>query len=238
MDKYTVLIAEDDRDIVNILKIYLESHGYCVIPAYDGAVAFELIQTKSIDLAIVDIMIPRIDGFTLTKQIRKIKDIPIMILTAKIDDNDKILGLNLGADDYLTKPFNPLEILARVNANLRRFYKLNRDQLEGRLNGYPSPPLSIGELELDLDMLTLKKNNREIPLTPIEYKLLVLMMKSPGRVYTKSQLCEAVYGELYDHYENAIMVHISHLRDKIEDDSKNPSYIKTIRGVGYKIENR
>ena len=228
---YTNLIAEDDADIVNILKLYLESSGYRVLTASDGEAAYRLIESEPVNLAIFDVMMPKLDGFTLTKYVRQIKNIPILILTAKVEDNDKILGLNIGADDYLTKPFNPLEIVARVGAHLRRSYALSNGAPETR----PSA-LALGELELDMDQYTLRKNGEEISLTPIEFKLLCFLMKSPGRVYTKSQLCEAVNGEYYENYENAIAVHISHLRDKIEDDPKNARYIKNIRGVGYKIE--
>lgn len=227
---YTVLVAEDDSDIVNILKLYLESSGYHVLTALDGESAYHLIETEKIHLAIFDIMMPKLDGFTLTKYVRQIRNIPILILTAKIESGDKILGLNLGADDYLTKPFDPLEVVARVNANIRRCYSLNENADQNSL------ALSLGELELDLEKYTLKKGGNEIPLTPIEFKLLAFLMKSPGRIYTKSQLCEAASGEYYEGYENSITVHISHLRDKIEDDPKDARYIKNIRGVGYKIE--
>ena len=228
---YTILIAEDDVDIINILKLYLESSGYRVLTAPNGEEAYRLIKSEPVDLAIFDVMMPKLDGFTLTKYVRQIKNIPILILTAKVEDNDKILGLNIGADNYLTKPFNPLEIVARVGAHLRRSYALNNGAPETR----PSA-LAPGESALDMDQYTLPKNGEEISLTPIEFKLLCFLMKSPGRVYTKSQLCEAVNGEYYENYENAIAVHISHLRDKIEDDPKNACYIKNIRGVGYKIE--
>ena len=226
---YTVLIAEDDSDIVNILRLYLEGSGYRVLTAADGESAYRLIETEEVHLAIFDVMMPKIDGFTLTKYVRQIRNIPILILTARVEDNDKILGLNLGADDYLTKPFNPVEVVARVNANLRRSYALNNA-------GGGSSVITLCELEMDTEQFTLRKNGREIPLTPIEFKLLCHMMKSPGLVFTKSQLCEAVNGEYYENYENTISVHISHLRDKIEDPSSGVRYIKNIRGVGYKIE--
>lgn len=230
--KYTILIAEDDEDILNILKLYLESSGYRVIAVSDGETAYRVIKEETIDLAIFDIMMPKMDGLTLTQRVRQIKSLPIIILTAKIEDNDKILGLNLGADDYLTKPFNPLEIVARANAHLRRSHTLNPfAATTENLN-----VLQLGELEVDTEKYTLTKNGKDIPLTPTEYKLLVFMMKSPGRVFTKSQLCEAVNGEFYENYENAITVHISNLRDKIEDDPKAPQFIKNVRGVGYKIE--
>lgn len=178
-------------------------------------------------------MMPKMDGFELTKKIREKYNIPIIILTAKTEDTDSILGLNLGADDYLTKPFNPLVIVARVAAQLRRFYNLGGTSTPSEQSGV----LCLGELELDIATLILKKRGKEIIITPNEFKLLSFMMKIPGRVYTKDQLCEAVNGEFYENYENAIMVHISHLREKIEDDPKNPQYIKNVRGIGYKIEN-
>lgn len=230
--KYKILIAEDEIDISNILKLYLESSGYEVIVAYDGEKAYKCLQENRIDLAIFDIMMPKIDGFTLIQKVRENNNIPIMILTAKIEDNDKILGLNLGADDYLTKPFNPLEIVARVNAHLRRSHTLNKYSSIAE----SSSILRVGSLILDTEKYIVKKDNCDIILTPTEYKLLALMMKNPNRVYTKSQLCEAVNGEFYENYENAITVHISNLRDKIEDDPKKPVFIKNVRGVGYKIE--
>lgn len=230
--KYTILIAEDDKDIQDLLKLYLESSGYRVLTADDGEIALSLIEKEPVNLAILDVMMPRMDGFVLTKKIRESKNIPILLLTARIEDNDKILGLNLGADDYLTKPFNPLEVMARVNANLRRFY-----QLGGDADADVRPAiLTLGELQLDTGTMMLQKNGEEIVLTPNEYKILRILMQSPGRVYTKSQLCEAVNGEFYENYENAIAVHISHLRDKIEDQPKNPRYIKNVRGIGYKVE--
>lgn len=229
--EYTVLIAEDDADIANILRLYLESSGYRVVTAPDGVCAYELLSREKVDLAILDVMMPEMDGFALTKKIRETMNLPILILTSKIDDNDKILGLNLGADDYLAKPFNPLEIVARVSANLRRFYRLNTGMEQG------ASLLRAGELELDTEKMTLKKSGVPVVLTPTEFKLLAFFMKSPGRVYTKSQLCEALNGEYYENYENSIMVHISHLRDKIEQHPKEPRYIVSVRGVGYKFEN-
>lgn len=230
--QYTILIAEDDNDIVKLLKLYLESSGYRVLTVDNGISAFECVLKEKIDLAVVDIMMPKMDGYELTKKIREVKNIPILILSAKNQDADKILGLNLGADDYMTKPFSPLEIVARVKANLRRFYNLNN----GTSMDQKSAEIIIGELTLDTEKLTLIKNGVEVFITPNEYRILALLMKSPGRVYTKSQICEAMNGELYDNYENVITVHISHLREKIESDSKNPRYIKNIRGLGYKIE--
>ncbi len=230
---YRILVAEDDVDIVRLVKLYLESSNYCVFIAFDGRSAFEIVKRENIDLALIDIMMPEMDGYELTKKIREIKNIPIVILSAKNDEKDKVLGLNLGADDYITKPFNPLEMVARVSANLRRFYDLNEQPKKEEVR---ANVLKIGDLLLDDDKMILTKSGKEIPLTPNEYKILVLLMESPGRVYTKSQICVAVNGEFYENYENAIAVHISHLRDKIEDDPHAPQYIRNIRGVGYKIE--
>lgn len=230
---HTILIAEDDQDITELVKLYLESSGYRVLTAPDGAAAYELIQTESIDLAVLDIMMPRMNGYELTKAIRSRSNMPIIILSAKNTDNDKILGLELGADDYLSKPFNPLEIIARVKANLRRFYELNP---------CTTPPavadtqLVAGPLTLDTSALTLTKNGVPIPLTPTEYKILACLMKAPGRIFTKVQLYESVNGAYFESDENTMMVHISKLRDKVEDDPKNPCLIKTVRGLGYKIE--
>lgn len=231
--KYTILVVEDDEDISNVLKLYLESSSYKVFIADNGANAFEITCREKIDMFLIDIMIPKIDGYELIKKIREINNMPIMILSAKNQDEDKILGLNIGADDYMTKPFNPLEVVARVQANIRRFYKLNitNDSLI-----QDNKKITIGELVLDTEQLTLYKNGKEIIITPNEYRILALLMKSPGRVYTKSQICEAINGEFYTNYEKTITVHISHIREKLEEDARNPQYIKNIRGVGYKFE--
>ena len=227
---FNILLAEDDEDIVKLLKLYLENEGYVVLWAKDGVEASEIFDKEKVDLALVDIMMPRMNGYELTKYIRKKSNIPIIILSAAQLDSDKILGLNLGADDYMVKPFNPLELIARINANLRRFYKLGnvKDADDGKIN--------IGELTLDTHMLTLEKKGVPINLTATEYKILVMLMKSPGRVFTKMQIYEEVNGDYYANDDNTMMVHISNLRDKIEDDPKNPRYSKTVRGLGYKIE--
>ncbi|MEG1929789.1 MAG: response regulator transcription factor [Anaerovorax sp.] len=229
---YTILIAEDDLDIVKLLKLYLESSGHEVIATDNGVEALELFEKNPIDLAVVDIMMPKMDGFQLIPKIRENYNIPILILSAKNQDTDKILGLNLGADDYLTKPFNPLEVVARVNANLRRFYDLNNPK-EGVVTG---EFLTVGELSLDTEKLQLYKNGTPIGITATEYKILVMLMKSPGKIYTKMQIYENINGAFFENDDNTMMVHVSNLRDKIEADPKNPQYIKTIRGLGYKIE--
>lgn len=231
---YKILIAEDEQDIAELLKLYLENEGYCVFWAGNGVEALKILEREDISLAVLDIMMPRMDGYELTRCIRETSNIPILILSARDKSNDKILGLNLGADDYMAKPFDPLEIVARVNSNLRRFYQLNTEKPK-REESYI---LKVGDLSLDTQTLVLKKKGEEVLLTPMEYKILALLMKKPGTIYTKVQIYESTSGEYFESDDNTIMVHISNLRDKIEDNPKNPRYIKTIRGVGYKIEDR
>lgn len=231
---YAILLAEDDKDIVELLKLYLEIEGFIIFSADNGVTAFEIMNHNKIDLAVLDIMMPKMNGYELTKKIRENSNIPIIILSAKNEDRDKILGLNIGADDYLTKPFNPLEIVARVKANLRRYYNLN-DNVMGVEIVEPSV-IEVGELSLHTQDFTLHKGGKEIPLTLTEYRILELLMKKPGRVYTKVQIYEYVNGEYYESDDNTLMVHISNLREKIEQDSRNPIYIKTVRGLGYKCE--
>lgn len=219
-----ILVAEDDADIRDLLRLYLESEGFSVICAKNGAVALELAETQHPELAIVDIMMPLLNGYQLTQSLRRVMNIPILMLSAKNQDNDKILGLNLGADDYMTKPFNPLEIVARVRALLRR-------SVNSAAN-----ILTVGELNLDISACSLTKDGQNIPLTPMEYKILLQLMRSPGRIFTKVQLYESISGEYFESDDNTMMVHISKLREKIEDDPKRPRYIITVRGLGYKIE--
>ncbi len=227
---FNILLAEDDEDIVKLLKLYLENEGYNTFWAKDGVEATEIFGREKIDLALVDIMMPRMNGYELTKFIRKKSNIPIIILSAAQLDSDKILGLNLGADDYMVKPFNPLELVARINANLRRFYKL------GNMQDEDDGKIVIGDLTLDTNTLTVEKKGVPVNLTATEYKILLMLMKSPGRVFTKMQIYEEVNGDYFATDDNTMMVHISNIRDKIEDDPKNPRYIKTLRGLGYKIE--
>ena len=220
----SILIAEDDGDIRDLLRLYLESEGYRVLEAADGAAALALARENMPDMAILDVMMPELNGYELTRALRKFSDIPILILSAKSQDNDKILGLNLGADDYITKPFNPVEIVARVKAQLRRATREN------------STTLTVGELSLDTATFQLTKNGQPIALTPMEYKILALLMRSPGRIFTKIQLYEGAVGNYFEGDDNTMMVHISKLREKIEDDPKDPRYIITVRGLGYKLE--
>lgn len=220
----SILIAEDDDDIRSLLRLYLKGEGYRVLEASDGAAALRLAREESPDMAVLDVMMPEMNGFELTQALRKYSDIPILILSAKSQDNDKILGLNLGADDYIAKPFNPVEIVARVKAQLRR------------ANRTTGSTLTVRDLTLDTASFQLWKDGRQILLTPMEYKILAMLMRSPGRIFTKIQLYEGAIGTYFEGDDNTMMVHISKLREKIEDDPKNPRYIITVRGLGYKIE--
>ena len=220
----SILIAEDDGDIRSLLRLYLESEGYRVLEAENGAKALALARESTPDMAILDVMMPELNGYELTRALRKFSDIPILILSAKSQDNDKILGLNLGADDYIAKPFNPVEIVARVKAQLRR---ASRES---------TSTLTVQDLALDTASFQLTKRGQSISLTPMEYKILALLMRSPGRIFTKIQLYEGAVGTYFEGDDNTMMVHISKLREKIEDDPKDPRYIITVRGLGYKIE--
>ncbi len=227
---YKILIAEDESDIIELLRLYLENAGFIVIGAADGIEALNIIESEHIDLAIFDIMMPRLDGYQLIRKVRENHNFPIMVLSAKNQDSDKILGLDLGADDYLTKPFNPLEIVARVKSALRRFYQLN-DNTQDQNSGI----IRVGEVTLNMVSMSAYKNGEEIQLTPTEFKILSLLMQNPGRVFTRTQIYESVMGEYYESDDNTIMVHISKIREKIEKDSKKPEYLLTVRGLGYKI---
>ena len=204
--QYTILIAEDDGDIVELLRLYLENSGYRVISADNGEKALELMKREHVDLALLDVMMPRMDGYELTRRIRQISNIPILILSARDQDYDRILGLNLGADDYLTKPFNPMEVAARIHSNLRRFYELGA---AAERCGTAGPRLTLGELCLDAGAMTVTKNGKQIFLTPTEYKILLKLMRSPGRVYTKAQIYESINGEFFENDDKTMMVHIS-----------------------------
>lgn len=232
MDNKTILIADDDKDIIEILKLYLENEGYTVMEAADGNIAWKIIKNNSIDIAVIDIMMPELDGFQLVKRIRTEYNFPVIVLSARGGDNDKILGLGLGADDYMAKPFNPLELVARVQAQMRRFYNLNNSSLK------KEEKVKIGDITLNKSSCILYRNNKEIGLTSTEYKIISYLMEQPGRVFTKGQIFEHVWGEYFEGDDNTIMVHISNIREKIEDDPKNPIYLKTIRGLGYRFEKK
>ena len=222
--KQKILIAEDEADIRNILKLYLESEGLEVVQAQDGEQALRMAQQEMPDLILLDVMMPNMDGFAVTQALRQYSQVPILILSARSQDADKILGLNLGADDYIAKPFNALEVVARVKAHLRR-------SQQGA-----AFVINVNGLSLNAETCTVTKEGTLLALTPTEYKLLSVFMRSPGRIFTKVQLSEAVNGEYFESDENTIMVHISKLRDKIEDNPRKPARLVTIRGLGYRFE--
>lgn len=222
-------MAEDEIDIRNLIKITLEDEGYSVITACDGIEALMILKETPVNLAILDIMMPRLDGFNLLRKIRENSTIPVIFLTARTDDLDKVLGLELGADDYIAKPFSMSELIARVRAQLRRNNEYMLPKQENKTL------LQYGDLTIDKESCCAYKNNEQIELNAKEYKLLLHLMENPERVFTKKQLYNAVWDDDYYYDDNTIMVHISHLRNKIETDSQNPEYIKTIRGLGYKL---
>ena len=229
-----VLICDDEREILEVLELYLTQEGYSVIKAYDGQEALQKVyENKDLSLAILDVMMPKVDGNILVRKIREIYSIPIIMLSAKNQDSDKILALNLGADDYITKPFNPLEVVARVNAQIRRLYKLNG--LEGVSK---NNVIKIGDVELDSYNIKVIVRGEEKELTSMEFGILKYLMENTGRILTKNQIFQTVWKEEYLFADNTIMVHISRLRDKIEADSRNPEYLKTVRGLGYKFEKK
>ncbi|MGH0612523.1 response regulator transcription factor [Bacillus cereus] len=228
--KKNILIVDDDKDIIDLLKLFLEMENFFVVEASNGEVALKCLEENHIDLAIVDIMMPKMDGYQLIKKIRETLQFPILILSAKSQEVDKIIGLGIGADDFITKPFSALEIIARVQAHLRRSYEFNDKAVEGK-----EKQIHIGDLVLDHHSCTLYKSSESISLSATEYKILTLFMEEPGRIFTKKQIFESVWSDYYCADDNTIMVHISRLREKLEDSPKNPVYIKTIRGLGYRF---
>lgn len=224
---YTILIADDETEIRELLRLYLEKDGYHVLEAADGQSALSLLEQEEIDMALLDIMMPKVDGYHVLKKLRESSNIPVMILSAKDRDSDKILGLDLGADDYLAKPFNPMEAMARINSNIRRFYSLGA-------KGEKVKQLEVKDLRLDTEECVVYRNGSPIDLTSVEYKLLRMFMEYPGKVFTKQQVYENVWGEEYAIADNNIMVCISRLRAKLSEDGS--AYIKTIRGLGYRME--
>ena len=227
---YHILICDDDRDIVSALDIYLTSEGYKTYHAYDGLEALKLVEEHDIHLILMDVMMPRLDGIRATAKLRESKNIPIILLTAKSEDSDKILGLNIGADDYITKPFNPIEVIDRVKSQLRRYTTLGgREKTEDNV-------IRNGGIAMDDGAKSVTVDGESVSLTPIEYNILKLLLKSPGRVYSTSQIYEQVWNDPSLGSENTVAVHIRHLREKIEIDPANPRYIKVVWGLGYKME--
>lgn len=224
---YQVLIADDEAEIRQLLRLYLEKDGYEVVEASDGEEALIILAKQEIDLVLLDIMMPKINGYQVIKEIRQNHNTPVIFLSAKSQDEDKILGLDLGADDYISKPFNPLEAMARINSNIRRFYSFGA-------KGSMAKELKLHDLTLDTDACLIYKNDTPIELTSIEYKIIRLFMENPGKVFTKQQIYEQGWGDDFIIADNNIMVCISKLRSKLSDDPNE--YIKTIRGLGYRME--
>lgn len=224
-----ILIADDEADIRNLIKISLEENGYTVLSAQNGKEALDLLLSEDIHLAILDVMMPIMDGFNLLRKIREYNTIPVIMLTARTDDMDKVLGLGLGADDYLSKPFSVSELIARVGAQLRR----SNEYLTPREKSVTT--VTYGNLSIDREKCCAFKDGEPIELGAKEYKLLLYFVENPERVFTKRQLYHAVWEEDFYYDDNTIMVHISRIRSRIEDDPQKPKYLKTIRGVGYKL---
>ncbi|WP_159881624.1 response regulator transcription factor [Paenibacillus puerhi] len=226
----TILIIDDEAEIRELLTIYLTNHGYTVLEAGNGKEALSVWQEEQVDLVIADIMMPEMDGFELLKQLRQESQIPFLFISAKSDDMDKIAGLQLGADDYVGKPFNPLEVVSRVQALFRRIDAFARQEREDQ------DVLEIGDVKLDLSSCLLYKSGVAKELTSYEFKILALLMGHAGRVFTKAHIYERVWGEDYIGDDNLIMVYISKLREKLEDNPRKPAYLITIRGLGYRFE--
>lgn len=232
MEMNHVLIVEDDKEIREGVEIYLKSQGYQVFQAADGVEGLEMIEREEIHLAIVDVMMPRMDGIQMTIKLREKYDFPVIFLSAKSEEVDKIMGLNMGADDYVTKPFTPMELLARVNSQLRRYRKF-AEKLNQR--EAPSNVYTIGGLEINEDTVEVTVDGEPVKMTPMEYKILLLLMKNPGRVFSAEEIYERVWNERAVNTDT-IMVHVRNIREKIEINPKEPKYLKVVWGVGYNIE--
>ena len=228
---YTILICDDDKDIVSALDIYLTSEGYATLKAYNGLEAIRLVEEQEVHLVLLVVMMPGLDGIRVTAKLREKHNIPIILLTAKSEDSDKVLGLNIGADDYITKPFNPIEVLARVKSQLRRYTTLG-----GKSQADQEGLLRNGSIVMDDSAKTVTVDGENVSLTPIEYNILRLLLKNPGRVYSTAQIYEQVWNDPALGSENTVAVHIRHLREKIEIDPADPRYLKVVWGLGYKME--
>ena len=228
-----ILVCDDDKEIVEAIEIYLTQEGHQVLEAYDGIEAVEILKKESVDLLIMDIMMPRMDGIRATLKIREEHNIPIIILSAKSEDADKILGLNIGADDYITKPFHPLELVARVKSHLRRYMQLGSTTIKESEAVY-----TVGGLAINDDLKEVTVDGEPVKLTPIEYNILLLLVKHQGKVFSIDQIYENIWNENAVGVDNTVAVHIRHIREKIEINPKEPRYLKVVWGVGYKIEKR
>ena len=226
---YNVLVCDDEKDIVSALKIYLTAEGYNVFEAYNGKEAVAIVDREDIHLVLLDIMMPEMDGITALAKMRELSNVPVLLLTAKSEDTDKVLGLNMGADDYITKPFNPVEVMARVRSNIRRYIQLGGGEVR---------PTRIvnGGIVLDDSEKIVTLDGEVVPLTPREYDILKLFMQNPGNVFSPKEIYRKVWGEIPLNAENAVAVHIRHLREKLEITPAEPRYIKVVWGIGYKME--
>ena len=225
-----ILVCDDDKEIVDAIEIYLQQECYQIYKAYDGEQAIKVLKEMNIQLLIIDIMMPRLDGIHATLKIREFSSVPIIFLSAKSEDTDKILGLNMGADDYITKPFNPLELVARVKSNLRRYTQL------GSLNVENNALYQVGGLCMNDDTKEVTVDGEPVKLTPIEYNILFLLVKNQGKVFSIDQIYENIWNEEAIGADNTVAVHIRHIREKIEINPKEPRYLKVVWGVGYKVE--
>lgn len=225
-----ILVCDDDKEIVDAIEIYLQQEGYRILKAYDGEQALQVLQEQEIHLLIIDVMMPKLDGIRATLKIREESSIPIIIFSAKSEDADKILGLNIGADDYVAKPFNPLELVARVKSQLRRYTQL------GNVAGNNDRIYRVGGLIINDDLKEVVVDDEPVRLTPIEYNILLLLVKNQGKVFSINQIYESIWNEDAIGADNTVAVHIRHIREKIEINPKEPRYLKVVWGVGYKIE--
>ena len=226
-----ILVCDDDKEIVEAIDIYLSQEGFEVRKAYDGAQALEILENEEIGLVVIDIMMPKLDGLRATLKIREKNNVPIIILSAKSEDADKILGLNVGADDYVTKPFNPLELVARVKSQVRRYTKLGSTAHMESASIY-----TVGGLSINDDLKEVTVDGEPVKLTPIEYNILLFLVKNQGKVFSISQIYENIWNENAIGVDNTVAVHIRHIREKIEINPKEPRYLKVVWGIGYKIE--
>lgn len=229
---YNILVCDDDKEIVEAIEIYLSQEGYRILKAYDGEQALKVLNEEKVDLLVIDVMMPRLDGIRATLKIREKMSLPIIILSAKSEDSDKILGLNIGADDYVTKPFNPLELVARVKSQLRRYTKLGSTVGAGDLEEI----YTVGGLSINDDLKEVTVDGEVVKLTPTEYDILLLLVKNQGKVFSIDQIYENIWNEEAIGADNTVAVHIRHIREKIEINPKDPRYLKVVWGVGYKIE--
>ena len=225
-----ILVCDDDKEIVEAIEIYLQQEGYEVFRAYDGEDALKILKEEEIHLLIIDVMMPKLDGIRATIKIREESSIPIIILSAKSEDTDKILGLNVGADDYITKPFNPLELVARVKSQLRRYTKLGNAAENGQA------VYQVGGLAINDELKEVTVDGEVVKLTPIEYNILLLLVKNQGKVFSINQIYENIWNEDAIGADNTVAVHIRHIREKIEINPKEPRYLKVVWGVGYKVD--